>query len=391
MNNKKNAILTLELSIIIIFVMIFCTVTSVTYALKNYSVTFMRAEGTETMKVCYTDVNGKLTEECLNEISKVCSKWAIKKCQHSGCKTTNELGEIVVDYQGESKTISELGEVVFETDKKYYCLSGTSIHNPDPEKGCYVCKSDNAIVKWGFSADGDSKCPSGYEKDTTKNEETCKVNACYVCKTNEKVYEWRDNDLSNDACPGGYEKVNKIETECKYVEPNACYVCKTNEKIIKWKNNDLQDDECTDGYDKTEKSETECKYVEPNACYVCKTNEKIIKWKNNDLQDDECTDGYDKTEKSETECKYVEPNACYVCKTNEKIIKWKNNDLQDDECTDGYDKTEKSEKNCKYIEIPPNPKTGKIELISSLILLILTVALVGFQLYLNKRKIYNNE
>lgn len=106
----------LILSILLIVVMLTYTLSNITYALPNYAITFNRAEGTEVMKVCTTDVNGKLTEECLGEIAKVCAKWSIDKWD----------GVEDSENQIDLKTIDELRNMKFSKDQNYYCKAKSS-------------------------------------------------------------------------------------------------------------------------------------------------------------------------------------------------------------------------------------------------------------------------
>ena len=250
---KNKASVVIFLTVLIMITMIMYNFSETSYALKNYSITFWRAEGTEIMKTCTSDVNGKLTEECLQEIEKVCSRWSLDKCQHSGCDGDN---------QSNPKTIDQLREITFEKDTYYYCKGGTS--QSGYSKGCYICKADEDIVKWGFSTDGDLNCPGGYRKDSSKTESECVVNACYICKNNERVMKWSSSNISDDNCPSGYDKTNKSESECVYIAPpeDACYVCSTDESVIKWSTDGDADSNCPSGYNKTNKSESNCKYIE---------------------------------------------------------------------------------------------------------------------------------
>ena len=103
---------------------------------------------------------------------------------------------------------------------------------PVPGNACYVCKTDSNIMEWRTNGNADSKCSSGYNKDTTKNQSQCKTvtptptpkptatptpapaKACYVCKTDNNIMKWGTSGSADDKCSGGYNKTSTPEKNC---------------------------------------------------------------------------------------------------------------------------------------------------------------------------------
>lgn len=215
-----------------------------TYATNTYEIVFNRYEDTEIMNTCYTDVNGKLNDDCITQISKICSKWSLDSI-HSGIQK-NPIAS------------TDFANITFTNDTKYYCVSGSS---GTYDTGCYACKDDESIVHWAASDSGNSVCPGGYKK-IHENIDECKVYACYECSDNKNYLKWHFNGISDENCPSGYNKTNIPQNECKIIIPNSCYVCKDNDNVLKWKNDENADSDCSSGYNKTNISQNECIIIE---------------------------------------------------------------------------------------------------------------------------------
>ena len=285
---KKNASIISFVAIITVFCMgITLIILNDTYAIPTHTIVFNRYEDTEVMNKCETDVNGKLTSDCVTEISKICTKWSPQSKQDGS--------------QSEQIPSADFANMTFTKDEDYYCVALSSLQY---NTGCYECKTDNSIVHWAASGAANDACPAGYTK-TNKTIDECKVYACYECSNNNKIMKWHYTGLSDDACPAGYNKTTKTQEECKYVEPDSCYVCKNNTNIMKWDNNGEADSECSSGYDPDPRNQNECKTIIPDACYICKDNDNVFSWKNNDSADNNCSAGYNKTDLPKSECKPV--------------------------------------------------------------------------------------
>lgn len=238
------------------FILCFCYavyLASDTYAASTYTVVFNRAEGTEVMKTCDTDENGKLDSDCLITISNVCSKWSLDKYKYSGYE---QAGQIAV---------SAFADMAFSENTDYYCVAGSS---HDYDMGCYVCNTDNNIMHWAADGTGNNNCSSGYTKSSTITDEAnCKTvtsDACYECKNDKNIMKWDNNDKGDSSCPSGYKQSSTVtnEANCKPIIPNACYVCNDNDKIMKWDNNGNIDNKCSSGYYKINSNQSDCKPVE---------------------------------------------------------------------------------------------------------------------------------
>ena len=255
-----------------------------TYAMATHTITFNRYEDTEIMDRCETDVNGKLDDDCISQISKVCAKWS-PQSQKDGPQTEQILS-------------SDFSDLVFTGDTEYYCVAGSSLTY---NTGCYECKADKSIVHWAASGNSNDACPGGYKK-IHENIDECKVYACYECSDDKNIMKWHYSGLSDDACSSGYDKTNKTQEECKPIVPDSCYVCKNDKNVMKWDNNGNADSNCSSGYVPDSRGQNECKTIIPNACYICKDNDNVLVWKNNGNSDNYCAVGYNKTDIPEVEC-----------------------------------------------------------------------------------------
>lgn len=242
-NITKNTVIVFSL-VIVAFLII-----KVTYGANSYEIVFNRAEGTEIMKTCHTDQNGKLDEDCIDTISGICSRWS-PDSYHG-------------NYQNNQINSSAFADMTFTENKNYYCVSMSSL---DYNMGCYVCKADENIMHWSSHADGNSACPGGYYKSSTITVEdkcvTVVPDACYVCKNDKNVMKWDNNGDSDKNCSSGYESTDKIQSECVTIIPDACYVCKGNSNVMKWKNNGDSDSDCSSGYSSTDIPKNQCVIIE---------------------------------------------------------------------------------------------------------------------------------
>ena len=250
---------------------------------KAYAVTFKDPFSKTTYAVCET-ANGKLVPECREVLESICKTWARYYISETCCYRN---GEFNLGYcrdncsQGESYSI---GELMNETNlrENYYCKANTSIHN----SGCYICSNNSSVYKWASDSGwgvADSNCSGGYRRDTSiTSESNCKPatptptptatptptpeSACYICKTNSSIMEWRTNGNADSKCSSGYNKdTTKNQSQCKNVTPTptpaptkSCYVCKNDNNIMKWGNSSSADDKCSGGYNKTSTPEKNC-------------------------------------------------------------------------------------------------------------------------------------
>ena len=249
-NYKKNVTKnTLMMFMLLIFLTSIVLVVGATYAAdtSSYTIVFNRAEGTEVMRTCHTDENGKLDSDCINTIGDVCARWSLDK--YYGTPQSNQIA------------VSEFAGMTFTENKDYYCVGGTSGHY---NMGCYVCKTDSNIMHWAANGDANEKCSAGYTKSTTIiSEDKCVTiipDSCYVCKSDNNIMKWDNNGDSDGDCSSGYipDPEAKDISQCKTIIPDACYVCKNNNNVMKWDNNGSMDNNCSSGYTKTNTPEIDC-------------------------------------------------------------------------------------------------------------------------------------
>ncbi len=321
-----------------------------TYSAGSVTVQFWAASGDRNFINCKTDANGKLTNDCYQVIKTVCSKWSYLNYTQGGCHCIKNQCEdpnktccnhTYKICQSPYYETAEIYQQTFKSNTTLYCKFYTgSIHPGYTDIGCYQCKNDTNIKKWGTVASlnnlSGEKCTGGWQL----------VSGTLVSSN-------------------GNQNISKLQDKC--VTSKYCYVCKANSNVMKWSTNGNGDSACSGGYNKdTGKTEAQCKTITPTptptpapACYVCKADNKIMKWGTDGNGDTACSGGYNKdTTITQANCKSVVPTptpapACYICKGNENIVKWDTVGGTDNKCTGGYNKTTISKENCVV-----NPKTG---------------------------------
>ena len=151
----------------------------------TYTVTFLNAngDGSEFYKACKTNTSGYLTNDCISEISGVCSSWSHSKW-NGGAPQSGGV------------SAASIGAKKFTSDDTYYCVAGTSIHpngngggnnNPTPASAstsggsttsntsCYQC-TVNGSTKYTYAK-------SATEAASNLNGTNCKATADSNCKS----------------------------------------------------------------------------------------------------------------------------------------------------------------------------------------------------------------
>ena len=174
---------------------------------SEYTVTFNNATDEYWLFDCKTDNSGKVDSYCVSNASSWCGSWSTDKYTGSGSQTHNIISS------------SNLSTKTFTGNATYYCVSGTSIHEPGTPP-TQTCSNDKLSTASKCKETASAACgDAGYTGCTTTDSNAC---YSYTCKTktcsNDKLSTASKCKETASAACGDASYIG-----CTKTDSNACY------------------------------------------------------------------------------------------------------------------------------------------------------------------------